>query len=280
MNYEIHELAEVIPPMTDQEFAELKAGIEQKGYLPDEPVVIFEGKILDGRHRYKACGEIGIQAPTRLFEGTEEDAKNYVISKNLDRRHLTTGQRGVAALRLLDYEGAEAKKRQAEGGRKAAPGRPAESYPQQGGTLEGRHSKEATAKAGERLGVKRTTVERVRRAAKERPDLLPKIESGELTPAAAERIVLGKPSPPPKPLDTSNQRNRQVAEKAKERMQNLVSRLEGFANGAPNIRLDHVFAVASTDDLRYWHSSLSSSRNDLLQLQKDIKQEVDRRGTP
>lgn len=277
MTYEIHELAELIPPMTEQEFAELKAGIERKGYLPDEPVVVFEGKILDGRHRYKACREIGIEAPTRLFGGSEDDAKDYVISKNLDRRHLTTGQRSVAALRLLDYEKVEAKKRQADGGRKAAPGRPAESSPQLGVTNDDPHTKEATAVAGKRLGVGSTSVERVRRVAKERPDLLPKIESGEMSPAAAEAIVQGKPKAAGTPLDTSNERNRRVAEKAKERVQNLVSRLEGFAEGAPNIRLDHVFAVATLDDLKYWQSSLSSSRSDLLQLQKNIGQEVEHR---
>src|SRR5262249_19089088 len=49
----IHPLALLFPPMSTQEFNNLKTGISESGLL--EPIVRHEGKILDDRNRYRAC---------------------------------------------------------------------------------------------------------------------------------------------------------------------------------------------------------------------------------
>lgn len=182
MTYEIHPLAELIPPMADVEFAELRASIKTRGYLDDEPVVIYEGKILDGRHRERAARELGITPLVKQYEG--EDPTGYVLAKNLDRRHLTTGQRSAAALKLLDYEKEQARERQGE--------RTDLTSPTTEGKVPDRHETEATAKAGAKLGVSRSSVERVRTVAENRPDLLKKVEAGEITVNAAVEETTGK----------------------------------------------------------------------------------------
>jgi ParB-like chromosome segregation protein Spo0J len=46
---EFHEVCNLFPEMTPDEFAELKADIAANGQL--DPISTYRGKIVDGRHR-------------------------------------------------------------------------------------------------------------------------------------------------------------------------------------------------------------------------------------
>ena len=50
---EIDPLATLFPPMAEEEFARLKADISSHGQL--EPVWTHRGRVVDGRHRLRAC---------------------------------------------------------------------------------------------------------------------------------------------------------------------------------------------------------------------------------
>jgi hypothetical protein len=56
--------------------------------------------ILDGRNRYRACHELGIECPSKLWDGS--DPIEYVMRANIHRRHLTPGQRGVLGHKLAN----------------------------------------------------------------------------------------------------------------------------------------------------------------------------------
>ena len=66
-------------------------------------MVVFQGKILDGRHRYAACKEAGVDVATLQFSGSEQEAIDYVVAKNLRRRMLSTSQRALVATTLATY---------------------------------------------------------------------------------------------------------------------------------------------------------------------------------
>ncbi len=51
--FEYHELASQFPLMSDLEYEALRQDIANNGL--NEPLILFEGKILDGRNRYRAC---------------------------------------------------------------------------------------------------------------------------------------------------------------------------------------------------------------------------------
>jgi len=91
---DIHPLAALIPKMTQDEYDALRDDIAANGLY--EPIRIYEGQILDGRHRYYACRELDIEPHYAPFEGSDPIA--YVASANLHRRHLTSSQRAVIAL--------------------------------------------------------------------------------------------------------------------------------------------------------------------------------------
>src|SRR5258706_14802421 len=59
MEYEFHPLANIFPLMTDEEIDALGEDMLKQGQR--EPIVLFEGMILDGRNRYNACLRKGIE---------------------------------------------------------------------------------------------------------------------------------------------------------------------------------------------------------------------------
>jgi hypothetical protein len=88
---ELHPLADLFPMMTDVELDELGEDMLKHGQR--EPIWLYEGKILDGRNRYRACLVKGIQP--RTAETHVADPLAFVISLNLKRRHLDASQRAM-----------------------------------------------------------------------------------------------------------------------------------------------------------------------------------------
>jgi len=98
-HYEFHEFANIFPMLDGEELENLRADIEKHGLV--EPIVLYEGKILDGRNRATACEALGIE-PVPVVEYTGDDPVAYVVSKNLKRRHLNESQRAMVAAKLAN----------------------------------------------------------------------------------------------------------------------------------------------------------------------------------
>ena len=90
MSLESHPLADVFPTISADELDALVADVRAYGLR--EPIVLFEGRVLDGRHRLAACERAGVAPRFRDFAGSEDDALAFVLSANAHRRHLTPAQ--------------------------------------------------------------------------------------------------------------------------------------------------------------------------------------------
>jgi hypothetical protein len=90
--YKRHALSAAFPTMSETQFADLIDDIKLNGL--NEPIVLFQGEILDGWNRYQACEQAGVKPHFLNYQGT--DPVQYVKSKNLFRRHLSESQRAMA----------------------------------------------------------------------------------------------------------------------------------------------------------------------------------------
>lgn len=105
------EFESLTPAMPEKEYEALDESIRENGLLV--PIVVTQDHVIvDGHHRWRACKELGIEPRyvTKYFE-TRDDAKCYIITANLHRRHLNSFQRIELAYKDLEIEAEKAHKR-------------------------------------------------------------------------------------------------------------------------------------------------------------------------
>lgn len=93
----------MFPLLEGQDFADLVADIRENGLRQEEDIdVDVAGRIIDGRNRYLACIEAGVEPRfyTRRFR-EEAALAAFIISKNVHRRHLTAEQKRDLIAKLL-----------------------------------------------------------------------------------------------------------------------------------------------------------------------------------
>jgi len=108
----IHELAKLIPETGPQDYERIKESIRVNGQQVTSWT--FQEKLLDGRTRQKVAKELGLKFAVREWQGAGSPAE-FVIAVNLDRRHLTTSKRAMAAANFKPVLEEEARKRMLAG---------------------------------------------------------------------------------------------------------------------------------------------------------------------
>jgi len=205
MHYEPHEYSLVFPEMSAEQFKRLSEDIGVNGLLHD--IVLFEGKILDGRHRYRACNEQGVLPRFRDYTGT--DAAGFVTSENVARRHLSASQLAIAGARLAEVEMERARKRQEAS--RAQPGerigeRSGDRSVPTGTDLEGGRAAEIV---GEKLGIGRRTVNRgIAVVKKGIPEVVKAVENDSMSITEAEKVVKLNPDAQKKIASITDRRER------------------------------------------------------------------------
>lgn len=99
---ELHPICIILPQAAPPDLGRLTQNIKANGLL--EKIVLYEGKILDGRNRYLASQQAGVELTAYNFQDFEDiretmapdsplrDPISYVMAENLNRRNLTKGQ--------------------------------------------------------------------------------------------------------------------------------------------------------------------------------------------
>lgn len=116
---ELHEYCTIFPPMEDADYDALVKSMQEIGFMETDPIVLVEVvhimeapgegeeqdveyQILDGRNRRNAAIDAGVEPQFALFEVDEEEFLPFVMARNMDRRHLTTGQKAAIASKLAN----------------------------------------------------------------------------------------------------------------------------------------------------------------------------------
>lgn len=178
----VHPFARLIPLISLGDLDRLYDDVREHGV--NEPLIMFEGQVLDGRNRLAVASVLGVPVTLKDFEGTKDEARAFVWSANVARRHLTIPQIALAADRFGFIAAAKAE---------TGP-----VVPDADGAIRTPVAPWASL-AAKRLGRQITprTLERFDEAKiSEAPDTMRRIESGEIRrvdiavkEAAAERTV-------------------------------------------------------------------------------------------
>ena len=180
---EYHEIANIFPMMSIEEYQKLKTDILTNGFDESLPIIIYENKILDGRNRYKACNELGITPKFRQFNN--DDPIGYVVRTNLHRRHLDKGQLAFVA---LDIEKEYAKQAKENQGARNDIEKPSNLFEiiQKSKEFEPIHS---AKKASEEVGVNERYIFDAKNIQSKAPELAEKIKAGSMTIPEAKREI-------------------------------------------------------------------------------------------
>jgi ParB-like chromosome segregation protein Spo0J len=112
--YEFHPLANIFPMLKDKDFTDLANDIERRGLI--DPIVVYEGKILDGRNRYEAARLVKLKFTEQCFRQLppEMNPEAFVIGANIHRRHLTAEQKRDLIAKLIKADPAKSDRQIAE----------------------------------------------------------------------------------------------------------------------------------------------------------------------
>lgn len=101
----VHPYADKFPMLPEAEHVELRESIRANG-LRNPIVTDRDGRIVDGRNRYKCCEEIGIEPDVIVYEG--DDIAEYVIDCNVTRRNMMVGARAMSMALVMLADGRRA----------------------------------------------------------------------------------------------------------------------------------------------------------------------------
>ena len=104
------EFESLIPPLTEDEYQRLERSILAEGVR--DPIITWNGTIIDGHNRYRICEEHDIKFTTKEKDFESRDAaKIWIIENQFGRRNLSKYDRSVLALQLESMYAEEAKKK-------------------------------------------------------------------------------------------------------------------------------------------------------------------------
>lgn len=217
-----HRLARYFPLLNEEELDLLAESIRKNGQR--EPIVTYEGQILDGINRWRACQKLGIEPEYReLPEGT--DPLQYVVDMNIRRRHLDVSQRAMLATEMLPEFEEAAEKNANEGRREAAK----EMRPEGSKVFAARSSSideepratrggQSSFMAAKVFGVSGPTIQRAKRVKEDAPDRVADIVSGKTTVTAVDAELRQKHA-----TERAAEHNQGVRESAVKQRPKIVS---------------------------------------------------------
>lgn len=109
----VHPAADLFPPMNDAELDELGRDIKKNGlqhklvfWAPNHKIEPKDYQLLDGRNRIEAMVRAGVQVDLNLLSQMNcakaiPDPYAYVVSANIQRRHLTAEQKDDLIVKVL-----------------------------------------------------------------------------------------------------------------------------------------------------------------------------------
>lgn len=166
------EFSRMVPEMSGIEYNEFLKSIDKDGVR--QPIhILLDKTILDGRHRVRACKDLGIEEVQALVHNFDEDeAIEFVRDTAIERRNITVEQRVDIILKseeLITELEEESKKRQLSTLKKG-------DSPSGSVEPNGKRTNETIA---DMAGTSKASVTRMKRIKREEPDKYEEVVSGQ-----------------------------------------------------------------------------------------------------
>jgi hypothetical protein len=172
-----HPVTDLLPLLEGAEYEVFRANLKKVGLKV--PIQTYQGQVIEGRNRYRACLELGIPPRFEEWDG-HGSLVEHVLALNLHRRQLSPSQRAMVAAKAKDHFAAEARQRMLAG--TAAGNPPPNSEEGQAG--------EAAEKAAELLGVGKGSVYMGQKVLQQgSQELQQAVERGEVSVSAAADLA-------------------------------------------------------------------------------------------
>jgi len=140
------------------EFEQLKASIKKIGV--QEPVRLYDGQIIDGWNRYRACTDLGVDCPAFDIE-PEVDPRDFAASTHM-RRNLSASERAILIVEIYDWVPLGENQHKKEGGSTDLPSL---------------SNKELATKSG----TSEATIKRAKRVMSTSPELVEAVKAGKIS---------------------------------------------------------------------------------------------------
>ena len=178
----------IFPEMQADDYERLKADIAANGYDESMPITVYQGDIIDGWNRYRACNELNTKPKIEQFTGSDTDAIGFVMRSN-KRRNLTSSQWACIATEAEEMLQTIAEAVEAERVRKMAEAKTGMKYkensPDNKLTDEKpqpqKQPERVTQKAAEIFNTNRTYISEAAKLKKEKPEVFEQVKRGEKT---------------------------------------------------------------------------------------------------
>lgn len=175
------EFQALIPALTPEERQQLEDNLRAEGCR--DPLVLWQGTLIDGHNRYAICTQHGIAYQTVEYPFPDRDAvKVWIIRNQFGRRNLSAYQRGVLALQLKDTLTAQARERQTAHLRQGEDAPVVQNFAQrEGRTVE---------QLGDIAGISRGTIQKIEYIERTAPaEVKAQLQSGDVSIHAAYTAV-------------------------------------------------------------------------------------------
>ena len=207
----------IFPEMNEDDYYRLKSDIERNGYDNSQPIYIFDGFILDGWNRYKACQELDVTPVIKEFHGNEIAALEFVMRTN-KRRNLTSSQWAAIAVEADDIWDVlqedierERRKKQAEKIKLTERDNTGKFKPVYDNKLTQTETERTTQRMADMFNTNRTYVSDAKKYRNDNPEIFEEIKRGDKNISEVKREEKKK---------TKEEENRRIQEDREREMKN------------------------------------------------------------
>ena len=225
------EFKALIPPLSDEEYAQLTQNIVQ-GRKCHDAILLWNGLIVDGFNRFCICMAHGIEFKVEEMQfASRADAKIWIIENQLGRRNLCDAARIELALCRMELLREQARERQSQAGgdRKSE-----KSLYSKRTKLDPKKTMHVWQTTANDAGVGLATLSRYSQIKKSAsPKLLEKVKSGELKIGTAFKMLpkvsmhkepMSKAFMPNAPMPEGSKEKRRPKEKCSEKVEKEIEK--------------------------------------------------------